>query len=385
MHKVVRGLWARLRRGGIVVTAVLLVGACGGSSSGSPSGNSNDNPQGKQAAAQAVKDASGPVTWTDPGPAFAESSLKGKTIWVIVSDYSIPFLQTVVASMKEAASAAGVKLHVFDGKGITQTASNGIEQALAGGAAAIDIISVNTQFVSAAVGDANQAHIPVIGILNTDPSQPVEKGAAAEVTIDYALSGKLLVAYAVANTNGPVNAFFLTLPSIATFDAMKIGIKDGFSQYCSSACVLNTADLTEGDFKNETQSNTSSGLLRYPKLNWVIPAIDVMGQFAVPSIVTAGKQSDVRLGSINAFQANLKFIQTGNVQVVDVGNSNSWLGWSAIDRTLRAMAGAQPSITTVPVKLFDKSNLTGVDISDESKLFPGVDFRSKYQALWTQG
>jgi len=360
-----------------VAAAALALAGCGSGSGSVGSGN------GDKAGAEAlVKKAAGDVTWTDPGGPVDISKFKGKTIWVITSDYSVPFIQTVVANMKEAAQVAGLKLQVFDGKGVTQTAANGIQQAVGAGAAAIEVLSVNTQFVAEAVKNANQAKIPVIGLLNTDPSQPVEKGADAEVTIDYALSGKELVAYAVANTDGPVNGFFLTLPSIATFDAMKKGIKAGFDEFCSSKCKLNIADLTEGNFKNETQSNTASALLRYPDTNWVFPAIDAMAQFAIPSITTAGKKDKVQLGSINAFEANLKFITQGNVQAVDVGNSNSWLGWAAIDRALRAMSGAKPDVVTVPVRLFDKDNLQGIDISDESQLFPGVDFRTNYKKLW---
>jgi ribose transport system substrate-binding protein len=355
----------------------LAVTACG-SGSGSVGTGGGD----KSAAKALVAKASGDVAWNAPGDPVDVTKYAGKTIWVITSDYSVPFIQSVVASMKEAAQVAGMKLQVFDGKGVTQTAANGIQQAVGANAAAIEVLSVNTQFVAQAIKNANDAKIPVIGLLNTDPSQPVEKGADAEVTIDYALSGKELVAYAVANTDGPVNGFFLTLPSIATFDAMKQGIKDGFKEFCSSKCKLHIADLTEGNFKNETQSNTASALLRYPDTNWVFPAIDAMAQFAIPSITTAGKSKDVRLGSINAFQANLKFITDKNVQVVDVGNSNSWLGWAAIDRALRAMSGAQPDVVTVPVRLFDNDNLKGVDITDESQLFPGVDFRTNYKKLW---
>jgi ribose transport system substrate-binding protein len=360
------------------LAAVALAATACGSSSGAIGTSGGD----KAGAKALVEKAAGDVTWTAPGGAIDVSTYAGKTIWVITSDYSVPFIQSVVASMKEAANVAGLKLQVFDGKGVTQTAANGIQQAVGAGAAAIEVLSVNTQFVAEAVKNANDAKIPVIGLLNTDPSQPIEKGAAAEVTIDYALSGKELVAYAVANTDGPVNGFFLTLPSIATFDAMKQGIKDGFKSFCSSKCKLHIADLTEGNFKNETQSNTASALLRYPDTNWVFPAIDAMAQFAIPSITTAGKAKSVRLGSINAFEANLKFITQKNVQVVDVGNSNSWLGWAAVDRALRAMAGEEPSIVTVPVRLFDNDNLSGVDIGDESQLFPGVDFRTNYKKLW---
>jgi ABC-type sugar transport system substrate-binding protein len=107
-----------------------------------------------------------------------------------------------------------------------------------------------------------------------------------------------------------------------------------------------------------------------------------MAQFAVPAVEAAGKGNDVKIASINAVSANLKFIQDGRVQIVDVGNSNAWLGWAATDRALRAMAGEKPGISTVPLRLFDKSNLGGVNIEDEGALFEGADFRAEYRKLW---
>ncbi|MCW2529835.1 MAG: ABC-type sugar transport system periplasmic component-like protein [Pseudonocardiales bacterium] len=335
------------------------------------------------AGAQALLDQySKTPAFVSPGASFPVSSAAGKTIWVVVSDDSIPFLQSVINGMKKAAATVDVNIHVFDGKGQTSTAADGVEQAIAAKAAAIDVISVNLPFISQAVADAKSAGIPVVGVLNTDAKAPVEDGAAGEVTLDYGLQGKLLAAYAIATTKGNTQAAFLNFPSIATFAAMKTGIQDGFTSYCPASCKLNTINLTESDFKTDAQTDTPAALTRNPKTNWIFPAIDAVAQFVIPAINTLGKSSSVQVGSINAFAANLKFVQTNAGQSVDVGNNNAWLGYATLDGSLRAMAGKSFGVETVPVKVFDADNLKGLDVTDEGALFAGTDYATQYAALW---
>jgi hypothetical protein len=95
----------------------------------------------------------------------------------------------------------------------------------------------------------------------------------------------------------------------------------------------------------------------------------------------AGFGGKVRVGSINAVAANLDFIVKRNTQVVDVGNSNNWLGWAAVDRAFRASAGDK-AISEVPIRLFDADNLAGANVRNEASLFDGVDYKAEYQELW---
>jgi ribose transport system substrate-binding protein len=377
----------RLASAAVVATAAVALAACGSSSSGSTaaSGSSSATPatSAGQAAAEAflAKYSTTPA-FVSPGAPINVASLKGKTIWVVVSDDSIPFLQAVTKGMQKAAATVGVNVHIFDGQGETATAANGVEQAIAAKAAAIDVISVNLPYISQAVADAVKAHIPVIGVLNTDALAPVEKGAAGEVTLNYGLQGKLLAAYAIASTKAPVHATFLNFPSIATFVAMKSGIESGFTSYCPSGCKLTTINLTEQTFKSDAQTDTPAALTRDPSTNWLFPAIDAVAQFVIPAVKTLGKTGAVQVGSINAFAANLKFVQTGAGQSVDVGNNNAWLGYAVVDGSLRAMLGKSFGVEDVPVKVFDAANLKGADVNNESTLFTGTDYAANYAALW---
>ena len=364
----------------LIVAATL--SACQGGSTVPLANSTVDATQGKSDAAAFVKESAQPAKFLSPGEAFDVSSFAGKTIAAVTLDDSLPFVQAVLGGMQKAGEAAGVKVEIYDAQGSTDTAAKQIDQAIAAKASAVVAFGINFNLVPTAIQDANNAKVPVIGALNVDVNAPLEKGAAGEVSIDYYKSGELLAAYAIANTDGAVQGAVQNLPSIETFTAMKKGIQDGFTKYCSSACSLTVDDLTQSNFKTAAETLTGSEIARNPKLNWIFPSIDGIAQFTVPAVELSGKKDSISVGSINATSVNLGFIQSGRIQAVDVGNSNDWLGWAMMDRTLRALAGEKPAMSEVPVKLFDAENLKGVDIGSEAALFDNVDYQSQYAALW---
>ncbi|GED88418.1 substrate-binding domain-containing protein [Streptomyces sp. 6-11-2] len=332
--------------------------------------------------AQALVDkASGPTVFTKPGDAFDITAARGKTVWVVTLDNSIPYVRAVLNGMTEAGRQAGVKVRVFDSKGSTSTAGKGVEQALATDAAAVVAFGINLSEVSGAVRAAQQAKVPVISAFNVDANAPLEEGAAGAVSVDFYDSGRILAAHAVTATDGPVHASYQHLPSVATFTALKKGLQDGFKEFCRSGCSLSVDDLNQADFKQGAERVTSSTLMRNRKLNWVFPAIDGIAQFTVPAIEAANRP-EVQASSINAVTANLEFVRNGRVQSADVGNNNSWLGWAMMDRSLRAITGQKAATTVVPLKLFVKDNLKGKDLADEDALFDGADYRGGFTALW---
>ncbi|MCU1378198.1 MAG: ABC-type sugar transport system periplasmic component-like protein [Acidimicrobiales bacterium] len=358
--------------------------ACGGDSgngSNTAAGPTSSRRAAKADAVAAVEKAKGPVKFISPGGPVDVRPYAGKELWVVSADLSIPFHQNIVAGFKEAATAAGVRAVAFDGKGRTTEMARGIEQAVAQEAAGIALISIDTRLVTAAIAQANAALIPVVGVLNTDARAGLDKGTAGEATIDYIGSGELLTAYAVANTDGPVNGLYADVSEFRVMGFLKQGIQDGFQRYCPTGCSIKTFDTEAADFKDQVQTKTQSELRGNPNTNWMFSAFDAQALFVVPSVTVAGFGGKVRVGSINAVAANLDFIVKRNTQVVDVGNSNNWLGWAAVDRAFRASAGDN-AISEVPIRLFDADNLAGANVRNEAALFDGVDYKAEYQKLW---
>lgn len=372
----------RMAVGASLAIGLVALTACGAGNGAALPKSTVSAEVGKTAAVDFVADNAKPAVFEAPGEAIDIAKFRGETIAVVTIDYSVPFVQAMLAGFKEAGAAAGVNVTIFDAKGSTDTAAKQIDQAVAFGAAAIIASALNFDLLPTAIAAANEAGVPVIGMLNIDSNASLPKGSAGEVSIDYFKSGKLLAAYAVANTDGPVHAAFQNLPSIKTFTAMKHGVEEGFTEFCSKECGLRVDDMTQADFKKAAETLTGSEIARDKKLNWIFSAIDGIAQFTIPAVEQAGKESEVRVGSINAFEANLKFIRDGRVQAVDVGNSSDWMGWAVMDRALRALVGEAPAMSTVPIKLFDAENLKGVDISSEAELYDNVAYQDEYAALW---
>lgn len=363
------------RRTGVLVAILAAIAA---SLASYPASAQTADAKQMEDARRAVDKARGAVVFEAPGGAFDVSKFRGKTLYFVSID-SVPFIEKAYAAMEEAGKPLGISMRMISGRGQTAAVADGINKAIAAKAGAILVGSAAFKFIPEAVKAANEAGIPIVGLLNVSSGQAIPKGSNGEVTLDYRESGELLVAWAVANTKGAVNGVYVDIPAVDTFAAMKQGIGDGFSKYCPS-CKHRSIEVQQASFKTQMETKTQAELRRDPKTNWIFPAIDMLAQLGVPAVQAVGR-SDVRIGSINAVEANLGFIQKGTVQAVDVGNNNAWMGYASLDRLMRAMAGEPPTMSKIPIRLFDATNLKGANVADEDSLF-GVDYRAEYRKLW---
>jgi ribose transport system substrate-binding protein len=352
---------------------------CGSSSEGGVGGSAGGNPE---AAKKLIAQYSGDVSFISPGKPIDIGDLQGEELWIISADLSIPFHQNIVAGAEQAARAGGLVPVRFDGKGQAKEWARGIAQAIAARAGAIALISIDPKYVSGALKRAKAAGIPVVGVLDNDSNSKPLPGTSGEATNDYVLSGELLAAYATVHTDDPVHALYSDTSEFRLMGFLEDGLYKGMREYCGSECSLNTFDTQIADFKTQLPTLTQSQLKTHPDTNFMFPAFDAQAVFVIPAIKQAGFEENVDVGSINAVQANLDLIEDGDVQVVDIGVPNAWLGWSTVDRMMRAMLGEKPAVSEVPIRLFDQENLEGVDTGDESELFPGVNYQAKYERLW---
>src|SRR6266566_762649 len=103
-----------------LAVVVLIVASCSGAATSAPASAAPASAPpasaapasvpatGSKAAAQSiVAGFLGPVKFVSPGPAINISKFKGKSIWIISADLSIPFHQNIIKGWEEAATAAG--------------------------------------------------------------------------------------------------------------------------------------------------------------------------------------------------------------------------------------------------------------------------------------
>jgi ribose transport system substrate-binding protein len=109
-----------------------------------------------------------------------------------------------------------------------------------------------------------------------------------------------------------------------------------------------------------------------------------MAIFVVPAVQQSGVKT-VHVVTFNASSAVLQDIQQGTIVTADPGQDNTWIGWASIDQAMRGILGLKPANPIQPVRYFDKSNLRGITVTNESELFGSPAFRQGFMKLWGLG
>lgn len=159
------------------------------------------------------------------------------------------------------------------------------------------------------------------------------------------------------------------------------GFQDGFSKYCPD-CKLDVKDVAVGDWQSRLAPTVRSALLADPEITHVLPSYDGMLLNVVPAIEQTGKK--VKVASLNATPAVMEFLTSDRIQM-EIGESNPWLAWAAVDQALRAITGNDPvADENVPLRVFTKENFpSDVGSADDPATWYGdTDFKANYRELW---
>jgi ABC-type sugar transport system substrate-binding protein len=383
---------AHARRAGSAAICVALLAAavgCGSSSDKSSSGGGSTAPStaSSDASSTASNDcvtqakaglepARQPAKFVVPTGSVQMASNKGKTIWYISLTQSIPFIANISNAVKEAGSAAGMKVVVFDGKGDVGTWNQGVDQAVAQGADGIILQGIDPTLVKNGLAKAEAKHIPVIDSFNQNPDE-VAPGIAAHVTTDFTRDGKVMADYVLSQTNCDANAIVFTQSIFHLLVNMNDGIKGEFKRLCPD-CKLKFVEVDPAKMTTTLGPQTQVALRRDPKINFIMSAYDGMASLQVPALEGIG--SKVPIISHDGTEQNLEYVRDGKLQVADLSFPPAdYTGWAQVDQIGRAMTGEKPEGISVPVQLFDKENVP----SDVKQAFPAFgDFRSAFKQVW---
>lgn len=371
---------------GIAVAGVVLaLAACGNDDA--KGGSSSTNADQVQQAKSAVQQLERPVTFKAPGPAFdAAAALRGKSIFVIVSGESAPFVQQFVSGLKGGAQELGASVNVQDSAYDSTKAAELIDKAVAGGADVIVTQSVDSKAVAASISAAKSKGIPVIEATSRDagpvPQDLADTGVSAISSFCYTCAGESMAEFAVANSDETVHALLYRVPGVVVSDGMVQGFEDEMEKLCSE-CSVTVVDAPAADWQSNLATLTTSNLQTHPNINTLVPVFDAMVGLIEPAIAASGL-SGVDVVSYNATQPPLKMLADGNLVTGDVGNSPAWLGWATIDQAARLAAGLQPvDDVSVPARIFTKNNVKDLDLNGPQQAWYGdVDLRTEYRNLW---
>ena len=100
-------------------------------------------------------------------------------------------------------------------------------------------------------------------------------------------------------------------------------------------------------------------------------------------LIARGLQGHVLGAGFDCNAQNLALIKDGRVQTVCIADPRDWEAWATVDTANRLMQG-QPAVDqSIPVRLFDKSNLADLTPEDLKEGWQGgIDYKSYYLKMW---
>jgi ribose transport system substrate-binding protein len=313
------------------------------------------------------------------------SSLKGKLVVCVDSNFAVPFLKQLCDDTAAAFKLMGMRVLEIDGKGATSNYNAGVRTAIAQHAAGIALVAIGSTVLGPALTAAKAAGIPVVTAAN-DPQGIAEPSTiGANISIIYKLVGQLQAAWAVANTNGVVDARGFYGGAFPSDVAQALGQKSELAALCPS-CKLTQESVLISNFPTTVPPIVETDVRSDPKLNWFLPTFDALNLYIVPAVIAAGAAKRVQSSSHNAIAANLDYVLKGQVETAEIGENTNWWGYATADDLARLMLH-QPAITDehVPERVFTQANLKALGgakvVNNQDALF-GVPYQGKYKALW---
>jgi ribose transport system substrate-binding protein len=389
----------------LAILAAVFVAACGSSSGGSSSESTGESTTGgsettageKPAAsassgvAAAEKDVQEHLVpieeFTPPGPAIKASeaeSVSGKAIWYIPVSASIEAFKPEIKGLEEASEALGLRYNICDAKFLPSAESACITQAINSKPVAILTDSEEPSRATNALSAAEAAGIPIVAI---------NAGGKETEKIRFLSSGQpestaIAMNWIIANSGGEANILNIgAIDNIPAEEATEAG-QEELKKNCPN-CELDKVDFTAAQIP-QFDSISSSALLKNPDAEYGFPEFDFYVPAFQQGVAQAGKTNDIKVVSINAALGQLQDMAKGGKQEVDVGANPNYVGWAAVDLALRMSLGLPaPTSPTVPVRVFDKENVSELELTEAASLagewYGSTSYKQEFPKLWGAG
>jgi ribose transport system substrate-binding protein len=164
-----------------------------------------------------------------------------------------------------------------------------------------------------------------------------------------------MAAWAIAKTDGKVNALVMGPEEITPTGPLKKAVLDYFKENCPS-CKTTFINTPAAEWGTKIQPAAQAALLADPTINYVLPLYDSMSQYIAPAIVATG--SKAKIASYNGTPFVLDMMRDGDIVEMNVGESLGWVGMAGIDADMRLLCGQKPvTELNTPAYIFDKANV----------------------------
>lgn len=372
-----------------VVLALASLSACGTPEVNASEGGSDDGQVVAQAKAAVERNQAG----TDrPLPESAPTPPKDLDVWVITCSMSAEGCSAPAHGFADAAKALGWRANLVDGKLDPAAYNAAIRSAVAAGADAIVLTSVDCALTKASIEAAKKAGVKVGGLYGLDCDDTYAGGGDKLFDFDLRYDGgqtygefmagtyaKSIADYVIAQTDGKADVIAMRENDVAI--VRHIG--DGFVEQmkrCGS-CTVTSVEFTGADLlSGKLQSKVQTALTQHPTANVVFSPYDAAVTLGIAAGVKAsGRDKDILLTGGEGLTPNLAMIASGSGQDFAAGAPARWAGWAVADELIRAFAG-QPLVDEgIGVQSIDHDHLPGTAYYDGNA---GTNYEAHYRKIW---
>ncbi|MEV8273508.1 substrate-binding domain-containing protein [Microbacterium sp. NPDC077184] len=322
----------------------------------------------------------------DSGPAPAAD----KSVWILSAFQQIQGLARLAERAEEAATALGWSSDICDGQ---NNVGGGwaacVRQAVAAGADAIVLMSIDCAPVKAPLQEARDAGVAIVSLTSFDCDDPTQGGSEPlfDVTIGYLddvadpqtffeSMGRLRADWIIAQTGGEAKVLQVKFDGVAFGAYLAKGFEEQLAT-CSGCEIVSTLALTPADVPNIRQK-FETALLQASDADAVSVDVDFMFTAGIqPALVAAGRDLVVAGGECG--DANLDYIRAGGGQQMCIGNSLGHMSYAAMDELNRYFAGEEPAVEGMGWQLVDADN----NLPPAGEEFDGpIDYVSAYTSIW---
>ena len=298
--------------------------------------------------------------FVSPGPSINVAKLKGKTIFSIPANSSVPFVETVDQVMASYAKALGIKYIDYPNQQAQSQQVAGMNQAIADKVNAIDLEGgIDPATLAPQIRAAKAAGIPTVDTGERNVGQPTAPYVAAYAYAPFYLSGELMAAWAVVQTKGNANILEVTSNADVSSASIQQGMAYELKATCP-ACKVSSVNVNPVDWATQLQSTVQGAITGTPGLNYILPVFDSMAILGVDGAITAaGKVGKIHVASFNGTPAVVDLISKSptNIITMDVGENTSDVAAAGLDDLMRIMLKMKPGNEVMNTRVIDAANV----------------------------
>jgi len=334
-------------------------------------------------------------TSVGPQDTTGPEAVSGQKVVFIDAGTATPSGSAGASAFEEGSEIMGWDGTVFDGEFTPSVQQEGIRQAISQQADGIILYGVDCPVVKAALEEARDADLKIVGVSSQDCNDGGETGQQLfDAQIEYPPApggdedltgfsiwgayGAAQADWVIAETDGQAKVILFQILDFAVTAELAQGFKDRLAE-CSECEIVETVDLGVKDFGPQMQDIAEQALLRNPDANALDGAYaDPMELGIAAAIVSSGRVADLAVvaGTDNTNKLELaredKGLNAGFVQTI------KWDIWGGMDQLNRLFAGEDPAVTGESVTMFDQEH----NLPPSGPFIPEADYEGVFENIW---